>query len=82
MVQPLTALLSASPAFSSTSAAGEVRIYTISGKLVRKLDIPAGGETSWNLTNDTGNRINSGLYVYIMSDVEGGRKTGKLVITN
>jgi hypothetical protein len=67
----------------SSATGGDIKIYTLSGKLVK--NIPVGSGTTdalWNLTNDAGNRINSGLYVYIMQDSDGNKKTGKIVITN
>jgi hypothetical protein len=62
---------------------GEVRIYTVSGKLVRKLDIGAGeSAVNWNAANESGNPIKSGMYVYIISDGNEKKKTGKVIISN
>jgi hypothetical protein len=62
---------------------GEIKIYTISGKLVKKLDIPEGAsQGTWNITNEAGNGIKSGIYVYIIVDSEGNKKAKKLVISN
>jgi hypothetical protein len=66
----------------SSTAGGSVKIYTLSGKLVKNIPVTSGNtDALWNLTNETGNRINGGLYVYIMSDSDGNKKTGKVVIT-
>jgi flagellar hook assembly protein FlgD len=52
--------------------AGEVRlaIYNMSGQLVRTLyagEMPAGRfEVEWNGTNESGERVASGVYVYVL----------------
>jgi hypothetical protein len=61
---------------------GTVGIYTISGKLVKKLQIGAGtSEVNWDVVNEEGNRIKNGIYIYIINGTEGNRKAGKLVIS-
>jgi hypothetical protein len=66
----------------SGTTGGEVKIYTISGKLVKKLAIGAGeSDAIWDVLNEDGNSIAAGLYIYSITDGEGNRKTGKLAIT-
>jgi hypothetical protein len=67
----------------NSATGGDIKIYTLSGKLVKNIPVASGAaDALWNMTNEAGNRINSGLYVYIMQDSEGNKKTGKIVITN
>jgi hypothetical protein len=67
----------------SSATGGSIKIYTLSGKLVKNISVTSGNtDALWNLTNESGNRINGGLYVYIMSDSDGNKRTGKIVITN
>jgi hypothetical protein len=62
---------------------GEVRIYTISGRLVKKLLIQSGvSEVNWDVLNEEGNSITAGLYIYTVTDGDGNKKTGKLAISN
>jgi hypothetical protein len=62
---------------------GKIKIYTINGKLVKKLYIPEGvSQGSWNITNEDGNGIKSGLYIYTVTDGNGNKKTGKLAISH
>jgi len=66
-----------------SATGGNIKIYTLSGKLVRNIPVGSGeADAIWNMTNESGNRINSGLYVYIIADNDGNKKTGKIVITN
>jgi hypothetical protein len=61
---------------------GEVKIYTISGKLVKTLLIQSGeSEVNWDVLNEEGNSITAGLYIYTITDGEGNKKTGKIAIT-
>jgi hypothetical protein len=61
---------------------GEVRIYTISGKLVKELAIESGESgVDWDVLNEDGNSITTGLYLYTIIDGDGGKKTGKITIT-
>ena len=55
-------------------------IYTASGRHVRTLESPSGGETSWNLSNSGGGTIAPGIYVFVLDDISGVRKSGKLVV--
>jgi hypothetical protein len=62
---------------------GEVKIYTLSGKLVKELLIGAGeSEVDWDVLNEDGNSIATGLYLYTITDSDGNKKTGKLAIGN
>jgi hypothetical protein len=69
--------------FSVSGATGaDISIYTISGKLVKKLQITSGqNEIDWNIDNEIGNDITNGLYIYVIVNDQGNRKTGKFVIT-
>jgi hypothetical protein len=65
------------------TTANKIKIYTINGKLVKKLYIPEGvSQGSWNITNEDGNGIKSGLYIYTVTDGNGNKKTGKLAISH
>jgi hypothetical protein len=57
----------------------KVRIFTINGELVKTLTEDAGIAT-WDMTNEDGNEVASGVYVYLATDDAGHKKTGKIVI--
>ncbi len=66
----------------SGTTGGEIKIYTISGKLVKKLPISSGeSEVNWDVLNEEGNGITTGLYLYTIIDNEGNKKTGKIAIS-
>jgi hypothetical protein len=65
-----------------STAGGEVKIYTVSGKLVKRLLIGAGESgADWDVLNEEGNSITAGLYIYSITDGAGNKKTGKIAIT-
>jgi hypothetical protein len=67
----------------SGTTGGEVKIYTVSGKLVKELVIQSGvSGVNWDILNEEGNSIKAGLYVYSITDGEGNKKTGKLAISS
>lgn len=66
--------------FAKLTAAATIRIYTISGELVRTIEkSSADDKAGWDLRNAAGMRVASGLYLYA---IESGsmRKTGKLIV--
>jgi hypothetical protein len=66
--------------FTGLTRQARVRIYTVSGELVRTLDKNGGGETlDWDLRNSRGQRVASGVYLYT---VKSGSQTatGKLMV--
>ncbi len=67
---------------ASGTTGGEIKIYTISGKLVKELLIGSGeSEVTWNVLNEEGNSITTGLYLYTVIDGEGNKKTGKIAVS-
>jgi hypothetical protein len=56
-----------------------VRIFTVSGRCVRTLG-PGTGEIAWDLRTGTGEMVASGLYLYLLTDNQGGQTRGKLSV--
>jgi hypothetical protein len=66
--------------FTALTRSASVRVYTISGELVRSLEKNDSGETlQWDARNSRGERVASGVYIFT---VKSGRETadGKLMI--
>jgi len=68
--------------FTSIPQEGNIEIYTLDGRLVRKLPIPAGLMSvtlKWDVRTAGGNRAASGVYIWRV--VSGSNtKTGKLMV--
>lgn len=68
--------------FANIPQAGDIEIYTLDGRLVRKLPIPAGlviPKLKWDVRNSGGERAASGVYIWRVT-AGSNSKTGKLMI--
>ena len=43
-----------------------VEIFTLSGERVRRLEVGGGGQASWDVTNDSGEKVVSGSYLVVI----------------
>jgi len=71
--------------FNSTPQTGYIEIYTIDGRLVRKITLDGRTSISWDTKNESGEKVVSGVYIWrVVSEnkILGTKnsKTGKLVI--
>jgi len=64
--------------FKGIGKQAEIRIFNIFGELVRRID-NVDQETTWDIRNDFGRKVSSGIYIYIITNKE-GKRTGKLAI--
>jgi len=59
----------------------DIKIVTVSGKLVREFSSPGGRTAFWDGRDDNGNFVNSGVYIIIAFDQEGNNvETGKIAV--
>ncbi len=56
-----------------------IRVFTISGKLVKDLG-NAVSAARWDLTNESGDRVGSGLYLYLITNKLGQQTRGKIAV--
>jgi hypothetical protein len=66
--------------FRDLPSSGSIRILTVSGEEVRRLDIPQGaGIKDWDVKNSAGKRVATGIYLFLV-DGDGQQTTGKIVV--
>jgi hypothetical protein len=65
--------------FDRMPAGSTVKIFTISGHWVRTLPA-ATGVVPWDLRNDSGDPVASGLYLYLISTPSGDKTRGKFTV--
>jgi len=65
--------------FANVPANTRIRIYTISGELVREETADATGMAQWNAVNTSGENVASGVYIALIEGA-GDRKTLKVAI--
>lgn len=56
--------------------AGTVRIFSVAGDLVATVEVNEG----WSGTNDSGNEVASGVYLFVITDEEGNVGRGKILL--
>jgi len=56
-----------------------VKIFSLAGQFVKALDAETG-TTAWDLTNDAGDKVASGLYLYVLLTDDGQEFKGKLAV--
>jgi len=63
-------------------APGDVSIYTVSGRLIKKLSSSGtGASIEWDGTNTDGEKLARGIYLYKITSSSGISVTGKLALT-
>lgn len=65
--------------FDHMSPASTVKIFTISAREVRTLSAD-NGSAEWDRTNNAGDKVASGIYLYLITDGQGNQTKGKLAI--
>jgi len=67
--------------FTRLTSHSKLRIYNIAGELVydTETDTPIG-ELAWNVKNNGGENVASGVYIYVLSNDLGHQKIGKLAV--
>jgi len=68
--------------FASLPSGSTVKIFTVSGHLIKTLgpQTSALGTASWDLTNDAGEKVASGIYLYLITDSQGDKGRGKMAV--
>lgn len=66
--------------FDSLPEMAVIKIYTLGGLLVKEIKVPDGGEVVWDIKNNDGKKIASGVYIYFITDKKGNKKSGKIAI--
>ena len=68
--------------FTGLDDTTEVKIYTITGRLVRRLQQSDFGDSdmTWDVMNMEGAYVKRGIYLYSATNTQGEKKTGKVII--
>jgi hypothetical protein len=65
--------------FDQLSGNTTIKIFTVSAHLVKTLTT-SNASVTWDLTNDSGGTIASGIYVYLITDSQGDKVKGKVAV--
>lgn len=65
--------------FKGIGDKAEIRIFNVYGEQVRQIN-NIDKETTWDIKNDFGKEVSSGVYIFVIKDSKGKIRTGKLAI--
>jgi hypothetical protein len=65
--------------FDQITSSATVKIFTASGHLVKTLT-STGTSVPWDLTNDSGTQVASGIYLYVVKTPDGQKARGQVAI--
>jgi len=57
-----------------------IRIFTLSGELVREVELPFQYYWNWDLKNENSEAVARGVYLYVVTNAEGEMKRGKFAV--
>ena len=68
--------------FAELTDTAEIRIFTIAGELVKTIEVTPqdSGKPTWDGRNEAGERVASGIYLYVIISEEGYKAAGKIGI--
>jgi len=65
--------------FSGLLSGTTIKLFTISGHKVKEL-LTDESSISWDLTNTSGDKVASGIYLYVITDAQGNKVRGKVAV--
>lgn len=65
--------------FDPITTRSTVKLFTVSGHWIRTL-MSNGPSLNWDLANDHGERVASGIYLYVLTTDDGAKKTGQIIV--
>ena len=66
--------------FNNLTANVKIRIYSLTGELVKEISEQEGDKAYWDVKNKQGEAVASGIYIYYITNPKGQEKKGKLAI--
>jgi len=66
--------------FDNLTVNVRIRIYTLTGELVREIREQDGDRAYWDVRNKDGERVSSGIYIYHITNSKGEEKKGKVAV--
>ena len=66
--------------FNGMPASSVIKIFTVSAREVKELTADGTGTALWDRTNESGEAVASGVYIYLIIDPQGDQTSGKLAI--
>jgi len=65
--------------FDDLTVGTTIKIFTVAGHETKELQTD-GPKIAWDLANDSGDKVASGIYLYLITDLQGDKVRGKLAV--
>jgi hypothetical protein len=65
--------------FDGLTIGTTIKLFTVSAREVKELHTD-GPSIAWDLTNDSGDKVGSGIYLYLITDGQGDKVRGKVAV--
>ncbi|MCK4523086.1 S8 family peptidase, partial [Candidatus Aerophobetes bacterium] len=66
--------------FAGLTLKATIRIFTLAGELVKKQDVSGQYSWDWNVKNTGGDELARGIYIWVVTNPAGEKRTGKIAI--
>jgi len=66
--------------FAALTEQATIRIFTLAGELVKKQDVSGQYSWNWNVKNTDGDELARGIYIWVVINPAGEKRTGKIAI--
>lgn len=66
--------------FMNITANSQIKICKITGEVVKVIKEQTGGMAIWDGKNEKGREVASGIYIYLITNKAGEKKTGKIAV--
>jgi len=66
--------------FAGLTLKATIRIFTLAGELVKKQDVSGQYSWDWDVKNTDGDELARGIYVWVVTNPAGEKRTGKIAI--
>ncbi len=77
---PYNVSFSSGITFDFLTEDSKIKIYTLNGQLIKEIKVKDEGRVTWDIKNEQGKKIASGIYIYVIVDEKGDKKSGKIAI--
>ena len=65
--------------FDGLTVGTTIKLFTAGGRLIKEAHTDSSSWT-WNRTNDSGDAVASGVYLYVITDTAGDKVRGKVAV--
>jgi hypothetical protein len=66
--------------FDGLTSDARIRIFSLTGELIREVDVTGQVTWTWDVENMNGKKVVRGVYIYLITNSAGEKKSGKIAV--